>query len=276
MAVTGEEIRPREFTDTSATRVYRLTGADTETDAYIWLTNTANVPLNVSDLPRSKLDAKEDPEIAGDYDVVVTWGTDDSPEASQTAGTSSYRFSFQAPSGHIKRSLATISETEDTAIFAFGPPPMHGAINVVDFGTADVHTEGFDLQPPPEVFTIPYTDVDANISAAYQATVRYLCGKVNSFGFYGAAAGEIMLVRADGQRTGGLWNLDFGFAYIPNATSIPVGDNIVVPSKDGMDLLWALEITSKDDTAKALITQPACAYVERVWERADLNDLNLP
>jgi hypothetical protein len=55
-----------------------------------------------------------------------------------------------------------------------------------------------------------------------------------------------------------------------------VGDNIVVSAKDGMDLLWVLEVTGKDGTAKELVTSPACAYVERVWERADLVDLNLP
>ena len=85
-----------------------------------------------------------------------------------------------------------------------------------------------------------------------------------------------MLVRADGQRQGGLWNLEFGFGYIANDVNIPVGDNIIVPAKDGMDLLWALDITGKDDTTKSLVTQPAAAYVERVWYRADLNLLNLP
>jgi hypothetical protein len=199
----------------------------------------------------------------------------DKPEKQQP-GTSSYGFSFQAPSAHIKRSLATISQTEDATVFPFGPPPMHGAINVVDYGSADVHTEGIDLKAPEEVFKIPYTDIDAKITPAYQGVVRDLCGKVNNTSFYGIAAGQIMLVKATGERKGGLWNLEFGFGYIANATSIPVGDNITVPAKDGMDLLWALEITGKHVASKSLIQQPVCAYVERVFERADLNMLNLP
>lgn len=275
MAVEGEEIRPRSFTQDQAVRVYHVTDAPTEDDVAAFI---ETLPDTVAGLPYSSFEAGEieDCENSDEWLVSVTWGTPDRPQAENEPGSSSYKFSFQAPSGHIKRSLATIAEYEDTAYFPLGAPPMQGAINVVDYGTADVHAEGFDLQPPPEVFSIPYTDVDVEIDAAYQALVRSLCGKVNSATFYGYAAGEIMLVRADGQRSGGLWNLEFGFGYIPNATSIPVGDNITVTSKDGMDLLWALDATANDTVSKSLITQPVCAYVERVWYRADLTTLNLP
>lgn len=275
MAASGYEIRPRRFSADSVVLNYHVIDAPNIADVFAWV---ALQSATVAGLPYSTFQADEieDCENADEYFVAITYGASDNPTSDEEPGTSGYRFSFQAPSAHIKRSLATISATEDPAIFAFGAPPMHGAINVVDYGTADVHTEGFDLQPPAEVFTIPYTDVDAVIDAAYQAVVRNLCGKVNNATFLGHLAGQIMLVRADGQRQNGLWNLDFGFGYVANATNIPVGDNIVVAAKDGLDLLWVLDITGKDDTAKSLISQPACAYVERVWERADLNDLNLP
>lgn len=272
MAVNGEEIRPRSVTNEGVVRTYRIYEAVNEADVATFI---ATLPATVAGWPFSGYTAEEDPDVLEEYDARVSWGNISSNPEVQP-GESGYRFSFQAPSAHIKRALATISETEDPAIFSLGPPPMHGAINVVDYGTADVHVEGFDLQPPPEVFTIPYTDLDAVITSGYQATVRGLCGKVNSSSFLGLAAGQVMLVRADGQRTNGLWNLEFGFGYIPNATSIPVGDNIVVAAKDGMDLLWALDVSNLDNTVKSLISQPGCAYVVRVWERADLNGLALP
>jgi hypothetical protein len=167
--------------------------------------------------------------------------------------------------------------TGDTFFWFPDPPPdFGGAINVADYGTPDMKVEGIDLQPPAEVFTIPYSDLPAVITPTYQATVRDLCGKVNNATFLGYDAGQIMLVRADGQLQNGLWNLEFGFAYIANAINIPVGDEIIVPSKDGMDLLWVLYMPIKVAAPVGISTVPGAAYVERVWERADLDDLDLP
>ncbi len=280
MAATGREIREREFTATSARRVYRVEGAEDESAAYAWVSNPSNVPTTVSGLGITKVDGKEDPECENcdEWDVVVEWGESESSGGDTLpAGTKSYKFSYQAPSGHIKRSLITIGAYENDLIFPFDyAPNFNGAINVVDFNTPDMHIEGFDLQPPAEVFSIPYADVSAVITPTYQALVRDLCGKVNNSTFLGHAAGEIMLARVDGQYSKGLWNLDFGFAYVKNGVSIPVGDNITIPAKDGMDLLWTLDIPVKDDDAKAVVPTPAAAYIERVWERANLNDLALP
>lgn len=273
MPASGLEIRPRRITNDGVVRMYHVTDAPTEDDLVAYI---ATLPGTVGGWPFSGYEAEEieDCEGADEYFATVNWGNTSPPEQ-PTAGTSSYKFSYQAPSGHIKRSLFTISDTPDEDIFPFSLP-LNGALHVVDYGTADMRVEGLDLQPPAEVFSIPYTDVDAVINGTYQALVRSLCGKVNNSTFLGMAAGECMLVRVDGQRTNRLWNLDFGFAYIANSTNIPVGDVIVVPAKDGMDYLWALDVTTTDGTAKSLITKPGCAYVERVWERADLNALNLP
>ena len=275
MTAQIEEIRPRRVTQDNAVRVYHVWDAPDEDD----LVDAINsLPDTVAGFPYSSFEAEEIEgcENSDEYTLSVTWGRTDSQPPSLAAGTSGYRFNFQAPSGHIKRALATIAEYEDSALLPFGPPPMYGAINVVNLGTPDMKVEGLDLQPPPEVFAIPYNDVPDVITPAYLATVRALCGKVNSTTFYGAAAGEIMLVRADGERKGGLWNLEFGFGYIPNAVDLPVGDNITVSFKDGMDYVWALDTTQRDDTTKSLVIQPSAAYVVRVWERADLTALNLP
>jgi len=273
MAATGQEIRPRQFTDQSVTRKYWIYDAADETEAYGWLTNTSNVPATVSGLPVSGIEANEHDDILGDYIAVVTYGHPESPQGSSTPGTAQDRFNFTAPSGQIMQSLATISGYYDDDLL-FGLPDFGGAINVVNDGGKQ-RVEGFNLQPPAEVFTKSYTDVATVIDSSYRSLLRNLCGKVNSTEFEGAAAGEVMLVRAQGELKSGLWNLDFGFGYIENTTGEAYG-NMTGISKDGMDLLWFYYIPRHDDTAREITKRPAAAFVERVWRRADLNDLALP
>lgn len=273
MPATGfERTGSREVTNTYARRKYYVTAAD-ELDVVNYVGTIITANPTVAGYPFSEFNSQEIDKVDGDYELTVSWGQSSANQPA--AGTSAYRFNFQAPSAHIYQSLATIASEEDPALLPFGPPNFGGAINVVwDGGKQRV--EGFNLQPPAEVFTIPYTDIPAVITPTYLNTVENLCGKVNLASFLGYDAGQIMLVRANGERIGGLWNLEFGFAYIASKTLIPVGDTIILPAKDGMDLLWVYYMPNKDDTAKELVKQPACAIVERVFERADLNDLNLP
>jgi hypothetical protein len=273
MPVTGYEIIGRKITRNGITRQYYLNGPADEEDV---LTFIGGLDATLAGFPYNTFNADEEDDIAGDFKISIDWGQPESNQ-DQKPGESGYKFSFQAPTAHIRRSLATISSyAAPDVFFADDPPDFKGAINVTSYGTPDMAIEGVDLQAPAEVFSIPYRDVDAVIDLTYQALVRSLCGKVNNSAFYGANAGELMLCRADGERSKGVWNLDFGFAYIPNATSIPVGDDITVAAKDGMDLLWTLEMTVNDPAKKMLVSRPVAAYVERVFERADLNDLNLP
>src|SRR5690606_15610003 len=104
-----------------------------------------------------------------------------------------------------------------------------------------------------------------------------LVGKLNSTEFRCRAAGSVMLARSQGGRQGGGRTIEFGFAYIPNDTNIPVGD-ITVSAKDGFDLLWAYYASEEDAAAadKGLVKRPLYAYVERVYPRADLTALSLP
>lgn len=274
MPVTGFEIIGRKVNLNGISRQYWLFGPADEEDV---ATFVGTLPVSLAGFPFSTFSADEEDDITGDFKITVDWGNPQNENNNTPIGESSYKFSFQAPTGHIRRSLATIASYAAPGIFFVDDAPdFRGAINVTSYGTPDMAVEGIDLQAPAEVFSIPYRDVDAVIDATYQALVRSLCGKVNNATFYGAAAGEIMLCRADGERTKGVWNLDFGFAYIPNATSIPVGDDITVTAKDGLDLLWTLEMTINDPATKALVSRPVAAYVERVFERADLTTLNLP
>lgn len=274
MPATGfERTASREVTNTQVRRKYYIT-AESEEDVVVYVQSVKTEFPTIAGFPFADFQAQEVEEVDHNYELTVTWGQQ-SITSTPAPGTGSYRFNFQAPSAHIYQSLSTISRTEDPALLPFGPPSFGGAINVVwDAGKQRV--EGFNLQPPGEVFSARYANVPDIITPTYIATVESLCGKVNNAAFLGHNAGEVMLVRASGELQGGVWNLEFGFAYIANATNIPVGDVIEVLEKDGLDLLWVYYLPTKDDTAKELVKQPACAFVERVFERADLNALNLP
>lgn len=276
MALSIEEVvGSRSGNSTSSERRYIVREASDEADVVAMV---ATLPSEVAGLPYADFDYEEmeedDVYTTSSYMVVVKYGNQDIT-APQAAGTSEFRFNFQAPSAHIYQALETVSVSYDEDLLPFGASDFGGAINVV-WDDGKLRVEGFNLQPPAEVFSIPYVDVPAVITPAYLDTVKGLCGKVNDSPFEGAAAGEIMLSRAQGSRKNGLWNLEFGFSYVANATNIAVGSNIIVPFKDGLDLLWVYYGPTTDDTTKQLIRRPWAAFVSRVFERADLNDLNLP
>jgi hypothetical protein len=277
MPATGFEIAgSRRVTNNTAERQYRLTGATDEQDVVDFV---AGLPATVAGFPFGDFNAEELEEEGGggDYDLSVLWTPQPlTPIGQGESGTLEYRFNFQAPSAKINQSLSTISVTAASGYPAdklnFG-----GAINVVFDEEGKKRVEGVDLPVPPEVFQLLYYAPNAVVDGAYQSLVQSLCGKVNSATFRGYAAGQIMLVRVNGQtRNNSDWTLDFGFGYVPNATSIPVGPDIVVSAKDGFDLLWPFYDHVKDDDAKDLLPRPVGALVERVYERADLTALNLP
>jgi hypothetical protein len=252
------------------TREYRLEDVENETDVVDFV---ATLPETIAELPFGDFSAKEIEEEDGSYDLTVTYGPS---RTSQKHNTVEYKFSFQAPSAHIYQSLATIATYFDEDVYPFGAPNYYGAINVVTDGGKD-KVEGIQLPTPTETFKLSYVTDNSVITPEYQRLVRSLCGKVNSDQFRGEAAGSIMLVRCDGGRNNsGTWNIDFGFGYSANVTNLDIGANFIVEAKDGWDLLWCRYRTDKDATAKTPVKRPCAGYVERVYERADLNLLNLP
>lgn len=275
MTATGFEVAgSRKGGFERSTRQYYVEGATDEADVFAYV---AGLPAYVADLPFADFDYEEKAEVNDsglhDFEITVNWGAPKNEK--QKRGTLEYKFNFKAPGGHIKQALETIGEYTDDDVFPLGNP-MFGAINVVNDKGVD-RVEGEHLQPPEEVFTLSYKCEDEVITGDYQLLVESLCGKVNNASFRGRAAGSVMLVRATGGRdTSKTWHIEFGFGYIANATSIPVGDNITVSAKDGFDLLWAYHSPKKDETSFRANQQPTAAYVVRVFYRADLNTLNLP
>jgi hypothetical protein len=214
MAVTGQEIRPREVDNNGITRTYYLQGCESEEDVYTWIENPDNLPPELAGFPIADFNGSESDELLGAYTVQVKWGI---PEfvTLQPNATVDYRFNFKAPGGHIYQSLETLAVYKDKDILIeLEPNNFGGSINVV-YDDGLYRVEGLDLNPPEETFTLAYQAESGEIDGAYQALVRSMCGKVNSVTYRGEPPGSLMLVRTSGGRdTKRDWSIEFGFAYI--------------------------------------------------------------
>lgn len=261
----GYEIMGRRASDQDVGRTYIVHECANELEAATWVESHA--PIVLLGQKRSGYTLREHDELLNSFIAEVSYGQGEKPEEDAVE----YRFNFQAQSAHIYQSLATIGAWKDGS---GDPPNFHGAINVVNDGGAQ-RVEGVSLPIPPETFTLSYFPAASAITPSYQMLVESMVGLVNSVPYRGRPAGSLMLVRAQGgARTGGPWQLDLGWGFIANRSSIPVGD-ITIPAKDGLDLMWPFYEDGVDDDANALIKKPIAAYVERVFYRADPNVLGV-
>jgi hypothetical protein len=276
MSAVGEEIMgSRGGSDKNLERHYtvRVTGSSTpEEEVLDWV--YSNAPGSLAGLVLSSISLEESEEVQDLYEAPAQYSELEKKDPPAT-DSMEYKFSFQAQGVQVYQSLMTLASYAAPSL-SEGAPNFNGAINVVNDGGKQ-RVEGFNIQPPPETFTLSYYPVNATVSGSYQLLVESLCGTVNNTSFRGRPAGSTMLTRVSGGvRTNESWSIEFGFGYVANQTGIPVGDEITVSSKDGLDLLWPWYGTIKDDDAKALVANPRAAYVERVWYRANLNSLSLP
>jgi len=277
MAVTGfMEMGGKSFDSEGAVRRYTVNAegeSDPEDAVREWL--EANTPITIAGHVRRSFQATEYPELEDVFECEVNYGAGGTPATAPAIPTGSmeYRFQFQAEGGLFFQSLETIASyapDEETA------PDLQGALGVERLDGQFVPA-GIQVDPPPETFVLHYCPENAVVDESYQLLVESLCGCVNAFPYRGRPAGSLMLVRVNGGiRTGEDWSIEFGFGYVPNRESIPVGDNIVVDAKDGLDLLQVIYSDKEDLVADVLLQQPIAAYVERVWPRADFELLNLP
>lgn len=246
---------------------YFVENATDEQDVLDWV--IAYSPSTLQGLGRSGFTFDENEEIEDAYEVEVRYGGNEPP--AREIDSVEYSFNFTAASAQIYQSLSTISSTRAGGGTA---PDFDGAINVVE-DAGGQRVEGLQLPVPSETFSLTYRPANATITPAYQDLVESMVGLVNSTPFKGRPAGSLMLVRAQGGATNNAgWSISFGFGFIANRTSVPVG-GITVPSKDGLDLLWAYYESDTDATAKSLIKKPLAAYVERVFYRTDFNALGI-
>jgi hypothetical protein len=276
----GERLPSRGGSFKSLRRRYTIDASgEDEPEEYVLQWLEENAPASIAGLiPDGTGSIDENGEIEDLYEVEIGYGQIPEPAAPPSTGEVEYRFNFQAQGAHVYFSRETLLFCTENGCSAFASDveaqDFKGAINVVS-DAGKLRCEGMQIDPPAETFSLAYYPENAVVTSGYQEIVEGLCGKVNESTFRGKPAGSIMLVRVSGGvRTGEDWQIEFGFGYVPNDTEIPVGPDIVVDEKDGLDLLWAF--TTEAVVEGVLIKKPIAAYVERVWPRGDFSALALP
>jgi len=245
--------------------VYILTG--TADDAAAVATVETAVPLVYQGLFRQGLQL--DPEWVnennndGQWTATVRYGLWPQPKQ----GESTYSFDTTGGTQHITQSIQTVNKYAPTGKTA---PDFKGAIGV----TPD-NVEGVDITVPACSFAETHYLPTALVTLAYRVALFRLTGKVNDAAFKGCAAGECLFLGATGSKRGADdWEITYRFAVSPNRTNISVGE-ITEIDKKGWEYLWVRYQDAEDAIAKALVKKPIAAYVEKVYEEADLRALGI-
>ena len=174
-------------------------------------------------------------------------------------------FSFETAGGseHITQSKATVNSYAPAGKTA---PNYNGAI-----GYDGERINGLDIMVPAFSFQMTEYLTSSQFS---MATLILLTNKINSDSFQGLDAGQVMFTGAQGQVRGpnSLWEIIFKFACKANATDLNVG-SIGPIAKNGWDYLWIRYGDTIDTTANMRVRTPISAYVEQVYDYADLNAL---
>ena len=194
--------------------------------------------------------------------------SDDPADPDEDEETTSFAFDTGGGTMHRNQSLKTVSKVPNDA------PDFNGAIEVDNEGNVN----GVDVTMPVLNFTETHTMNGARVTTSYKKTVAALTGTVNSSGFRGFSAGEVLFLGASGtkrsKKPNAPWEITFRFAVSPNQSSLQVG-KLKVPNKRGWDYLWVRYADKVADNRKNVIKEPVAAYVEQVYPTGDFGNLGL-
>ena len=194
--------------------------------------------------------------------------SDDPADPDEDEETTSFAFDTGGGTMHRNQSLKTVSKVPNDA------PDFNGAIEVDNEGNVN----GVDVTMPVLNFTETHTMNGARVTTSYKKTVAALTGTVNSSGFRGFSAGEVLFLGASGtkrsKKPNAPWEITFRFAASPNQSSLQVG-KLKVPNKRGWDYLWVRYADKVADNRKNVIKEPVAAYVEQVYPTGDFGNLGL-
>ena len=178
---------------------------------------------------------------------------------------SSYSFDTGGGTQHITQSIQTIGKYGPKASDILG-----GAI-----GYDGEHVQGVDITLPVFNFTETHFLPDSVVTNAYKGNIFNMTGKVNSGGFRGFAAGEVLFVGASGSKRGEEdWEITFRFAALPNKQAIQVGE-IGGISKKGWEYMWVQYADEVDDAKKQILKKPVAVYVEKVYDETGFAGLGI-
>ena len=194
--------------------------------------------------------------------------SDDPADPDEDDETTSFAFDTGGGTMHRNQSLKTVSKVPNDA------PDFNGAIEVDNEGNVN----GVDVTMPVLNFTETHTMNGARVTTSYKKTVAALTGTVNSSGFRGFSAGEVLFLGASGtkrsKKPNAPWEITFRFAVSPNQSGLE-GGKLKISSKKGWDYLWVRYADRVSDNKKNVIKEPVAAYVEQVYPEGDFGNLGL-
>ena len=194
--------------------------------------------------------------------------SDDPDDPDEDEETTSFAFDTGGGTMHRNQSLKTVSKVPNDA------PDFNGAIEVDNEGNVN----GVDVTMPVLNFTETHTMNGSRVTTSYKKTVAALTGTVNSSGFRGFSAGEVLFLGASGtkrsKKPNAPWEITFRFAVSPNQSGLEVG-KLKISSKKGWDYLWVRYADRVSDNKKNVIKEPVAAYVEQVYPEGDFGNLGL-
>ena len=205
------------------------------------------------------------------WKVKAVWKSEDDVGDDDGDGeeeTSSFAFDTGGGTMHRNQSLKTVSKVPSDA------PDFNGAIEVDNEGNVN----GVDVTMPVLNFTETHVMNASRVSTSYKKNVAAITGTVNSSGFRGFSAGEVLFLGASGTKRGkkndSPWEITFRFAVSPNQSGLQVG-KLKVSQKKGWDYLWVRYADKVADNKKNVIKEPVAAYVEQVYPYGDFGNLGL-
>lgn len=178
---------------------------------------------------------------------------------------STLRWGFDTSGGSIR-----VTHSKGTTRYPTAGPNFNGAIQI-----QNNEPQGTDIVIPALKLTATYRWPKNTVDTSYVNAVASLSGSINSSGFYGYSAGELLFLGASGEITPNLpTEITYQFAASANATGLTIG-SISGIAKRGHDLLWVLFEDDEDTTAKRLTKKPLSVYVEKVYTEASFSALGI-
>ena len=237
-----------------------------------------------------------DPEA---YDITAVYeftggGSGGGSNLEPQVGTAGIEFAFEAgPENEIlKYSLETVGRygpTGGASAASRKAPNLNRAVNLQEDGTI----EGVQIPDSPQQFSLTFTNTPAYWGAAKRNQIGRTRGKVSNtamtVGGVTYDPGEVRFLGATGViSTDGNSTLDFRFGVRENVTGLqhpgirhlegeqedgsPIANQAQGIIKEGWDYLWVYWGKGVDANGKPT-SLPRGLYVERMFERADLNGL---
>jgi hypothetical protein len=225
----------------------------------------AAIPSTYSGMPRKSIEVAERVN-ANTWKVLARYETPDYDPVDPPEPV----FSFDTGGGtqHITQSIQTIDRKGPAASDELG-----GAI-----GFDGENVEGVDITVPIYNFSETHYKSAGSVSQSYRLALFQTTGTVNSSGFKGFAAGEVLFLGASGSRRGDNadddWEITYKFAAQQNRTGITVGE-ISGISKKGWEYMWVEYADDVDPSVHRCIKKPVAVYIEKVYPDGNFGDLNI-